>query len=512
MKKLLYTIAALLLTMTVNSCGEDWLAVKSHDKNFIDDYYNTPDRIMEALVAAYDPLQWFDYGLNTYNPVPFIYELMADDFYPGGSNNKDMETWHLMFDYKSISTNVPSTVWSIAYSGINRSNCVAKYMPDVVGISEEKKAEILAEAVVLRSWYYTQLWKLWGNIPYYETNLEFPYICEQSTPDQVYEKIILALDGVLSSDALPMKRTASTEIGRVTKAVAMMLYADVVMYHGKNQEHKQKALDYMETLIEGTEYSLVSSVDLADMWEPAGEWSSESIFEINYTDLEANRSWDGQLVSGGTVVPQVLGARNLKGSAKYQETDCYGFFPMTLSGAAAFEEGDLRKNVTVYRPDSEGATYEARYQDTGNFLAKYCPRIDGNSRRNGGDPQLNFNNNIRLYRYAETLLNAAELIAVHGCTGKGSADTYLNEVRTRAGLGTVSANAETILHERHVEFMGEGKRYWDLIRFSQAATVLTPGNDEGGYRTQAWSESKKYLPIPQSEIDAAQGTLTQNNY
>ena len=56
------------------------------------------------------------------------------------------------------------------------------------------------------------------------------------------------------------------------------------------------------------------------------------------------------------------------------------------------------------------------------------------------------------------------------------------------------------------------KRYWDLIRFGQAATVLTPANDEGGYRTQAWSESKKYLPIPQSEIDAAQGTLTQNNY
>jgi hypothetical protein len=128
---------------------------------------------------------------------------------------------------------------------------------------------------------------------------------------------------------------------------------------------------------------------------------------------------------------------------------------------------------------------------------------------------LNYGNNIRLYRYAETLLNAAELIAVHGCSGKGSADAYLNEVRARAGLGTKGANLESILHERHIELMGEGKRYWDLIRLGEAATVLTPANDEGGYRTKAWTENKKYLPFPQSEMDATASTqypLTQNNY
>ena len=128
---------------------------------------------------------------------------------------------------------------------------------------------------------------------------------------------------------------------------------------------------------------------------------------------------------------------------------------------------------------------------------------------------MNYGTNIRLYRYAETLLNAAELIAVHGCTGKGSADAYLNEVRTRAGLANAGANLESILHERHVELMGEGKRYWDLVRLGQAATVLTPANDEGDFRTKAWSENKKYLPFPQSEMDATASTqypLTQNNY
>ena len=496
--------------MTASSCGEDWLGVQSHDKIYIQEYYNTPDRIKEALVAAYDPLQWFDYGLGTYNPIPMIYELMADDFYPGGSNNKDMEVWHLMFNYESISTNTPSTVWTGCYSGINRSNCVAQYMPNVVGIDEDTKNLYLAEAEVLRTYYYVQLWKLWGNIPYYEENLPFPYICPQSTADEVYEKMVATLAEVIDSNVLPMRGTS--EIGHFTQAAAMMLYADIVMYQNKNQEHKQKALDYMEAIIASPEYSLVSSADLVNMWEPAGEWSSESIFEINYTDKDASRSWDNPLASGGTALPQILGARNLAGSAKYMNTDCYGFFPMTTMSAEAFEEGDLRKDVTIYRPDSEGATYEARYQDTGNFIAKYSPRADGNALRIGGDAQLNFNNNLRIYRYAETLLNAAELIAIHGCQGTGSADSYLNEVRSRAGLGSVSATAESILQERHVEFMGEGKRYWDLVRFGQAASVLTPANDKGGYRTNSWKESKKYLPIPQSEIDAAQGTLTQNNY
>ncbi len=508
MKKIYYIVAALLLSVSLNSCGEKWLNIQSHDKIFIDEYYTNEARIKEALVAAYDPLQWFDWGLGMYNPIPMIYEVMADDIYPGGSGVSDNRHYHLMFDYSADSQNVPTSVWGVAYSGVNRANCVHKYMPGVQGISDETKAEFLAEATVLRSWYYTQMWKLWGNIPYYETNLEFPYICPQSTADEVYESIATALETVIDSKALPMRRTS--DIGRITQAAAMMLYADVVMYQN-DKERMQKALGYMEEIIGSGQYSLVSSADLANMWEPAGEWSSESILEINYFSDGAYRSWGSPLAAGGTVFPTLMGLNGMSGSSKFGG-EGWGFFQLTTMAADTFEEGDLRKAVTVYRPDSEpGVTFTERYQFTGNCLAKYMPRLDGNAGQIA-DATLNYNNNIRLYRYAETLLNAAELIAVHGCQGKASADTYLNEVRTRAGLGTVSASLESILHERHVEFMGEGKRYWDLIRLSKASSVLVPANDKGGYRTQSWTESKKYLPIPQSEMDAAQGTLTQNKY
>lgn len=74
----------------------------------------------------------------------------------------------------------------------------------------------------------------------------------------------------------------------------------------------------------------------------------------------------------------------------------------------------------------------------------------------------------------------------------------------------IEPTIDNIVEERHLEFVGEGKRYWDLIRTGKAASVLVP--DSYGYRTNSWSASKKYLPIPQKEIDAAKGTLVQNNY
>ncbi|MDD4481585.1 MAG: RagB/SusD family nutrient uptake outer membrane protein, partial [Bacteroidales bacterium] len=90
------------------------------------------------------------------------------------------------------------------------------------------------------------------------------------------------------------------------------------------------------------------------------------------------------------------------------------------------------------------------------------------------------------------------------------AQTYLNAVRTRAQVPMVSATLDNIIEERHLELMGEGKRYWDLVRSGKAESVLTA--DKHLYRTVNWTPQKKYWPIPQSEIDKSAGTLTQNPY
>lgn len=214
--KRIYVLAALLLSVSATSCGEDWLAVDSHDKIYIDKYYNSEARIYEALIAAYDPLQWFDWNGVQYAPLPVIYDIMSDDIYPGGADIQDNRQFHLMFDFAALPTNVCSSVWTVAYSGINRANCVMQYMPGVKDISEKNKALYLAEAKVLRAYYYNILWKLWGNIPYYEQNLKDPYLCPQSTADEVYANVVATLEDALKNGGLPMRQTDNAILGRVT--------------------------------------------------------------------------------------------------------------------------------------------------------------------------------------------------------------------------------------------------------------------------------------------------------
>lgn len=90
------------------------------------------------------------------------------------------------------------------------------------------------------------------------------------------------------------------------------------------------------------------------------------------------------------------------------------------------------------------------------------------------------------------------------------AKEYVNKIRSRAGIaGLSSVTKDDIINERRLEFVGEGKRYFDLVRTGKAASVLVP--DSYGYRTNSWTESKKYIPIAQAELDS-DPALIQNNY
>jgi len=503
MKRLYIILISFLAAFSWSSCSEDFLEVQSATQLYVDDYYTTQDRIFEALVAAYDPLSWFDYAWGQYTHIGLVSDVMADDVYVGGSDENDCIYLHKMSNYAALPTSVCSDLWTTFYSGVNRSNIVLKYMGNVSKISDQDKALYLAEAKVLRSFYYTWLWKLWGNIPYYETNLSYPYTTKQSTPDEVYNGIVTSLEDAIDNGGLPMRATDAWS-GRVTLAMAYMLYADVVMYQNDNSRYS-KALGYLEQIINSGQYSLVSNY--ASIWEQSGEWSSESIFEINYFSTNGKRAWDNALGDGGSVYPKLIGINSLAKSPDFASG--WGFEPVRKETYAMYDEKDQRRdggilNFAKYSAET-GATYVGRYQDQGYFLKKYIARADGNAGQ-AGAADMNYNNNFRVYRYAETLLDAAELIA-RGASGSGSAQNYLDQVRSRAGVPSVSASIDNIIAERHLEFVGEGKRYWDLIRCGLASTYLVP-ND---YRTTTWSESKKYLPIPQSEIDADAG-LVQNAY
>lgn len=524
MKKFkIYSLGAVALLLGATSCGEDFLSVEPSSSLGIDGYYTTNARIMESAVAAYDPMKWYDY-FNGWAHLSLVSDIMGDDMYVGGGSTTDQSQLHLISQYKSDPRNNIDGAWSASYSGINRSirlidNATASDLP------EADKNLYITEGRALRSWYYLVLWKFWGNIPYYEENLTFPYIAEQLKADEVYTKRVAELEQVLDSKVLPMKQPDEWA-GRITQAATAMIYADYVMYQ-KDQSRYAKALAYMKEIIDSNKYNLVTNYE--DLYLIAKEWNEEIIFDVNYIAKGGKRTWGEAQDAGGTVYPEMIGIDGLSGSPDF--VGGWGFGAVSKEVYDAFEEGDKRRDVAILNMDkyikekaAEGitVTYGGRYQNTGLFMRKYLPRPGGND-GHVADAALNWDNNLHLYRFAETLLNAAELALEAG--DAAYAKDCLDRVRERAGLPSVAATKENILKERRVEFVGEGKRYYDLVRSGQAASVLKPG---GGvvlqdkatlkYGGQAipervqWAESKKYLPIPQAEIEAANGTLTQNPY
>lgn len=501
LNKKLFILPAAAMAFGLSSCGSEWLDITNNTQDPVEDYYKSEANIQQAVVAAYDPLHWFDYA-NNYCGLNIFPEVLADQCFPGGESVSDMSQWKNIFNFNTTATSVEDiTLYSNAYSGVKRCNDAIHYMYDYwqPSTSQElaNREYYESQVLALRAFFYNQLWHWWGNIAYYTTNLEGDYIAPQYSADEVYGFIMEDIEKVIAMDRLPEK-CEGADLGRVTKHFVYMLYAEVVMYQN-DESRKETALKYMEEIIDSKKYQLVD--DFASIWDVAGEWGSESVWEINYSDYLSGRNWSWGGTAGGTVVPCMILPRGYDSSDKIHDNTGWGFATVRKSTYDSYDAADKRRDASIWRP-AEGS-YKAGFQDTGYFLAKYAGLIGGNS-GSSGDKLLNYNNNLRLYRYAETLLNAAEL-------GSPKAQQYLDMVRARAGLGSVPATLDNIIRERAWEFLGEGKRYWDLIRTGLAKDYLVIGNEILDDRTGNYTDNKKYIPFPQSEIDKCHGTLKQND-
>ncbi len=494
------------VVFALTSCSDDFLEVKNPTGEPLEEYYTDEETLNEALTAAYAPLHWPDWDGTAYNDLTVDGEIMGDDFWVGGSDNTDNQHWHRLFNFEADGNNTLATLWTDFYSGIKRCNDVIKYCSWGNGTEETRKS-IEAQARLLRVYYYNILWHYYGNVPFYLENLTIPYTAPQLKADEIYAQLLPELESIIASKVLPMRWKAS-EAGRVSQAMAYMLYAEMVMYQNDTARYPQ-ALAYMKELIASSDYQL--NPNYADIWKESGEWCQESIFEINYNDDQAQRNWVSNINfstwAGGSVLPTLISPNKWPGGDGWNTgEDGWGFLPMRVETYDMFAANDLRRDATCW--DVRGVEYTNRYQDTHIWLAKYRP-FSENNKDCPTSQNLNYNNNKRIYRYAETLLNAAELLLATG--GSSSEATgYLNQVRQRAGLDALgSISKDDIINERHLEFVGEGKRYFDLVRTGRAASVLVP--DKYGYRTNSWTPNKKYIPLAQSELDA-DPTLVQNNY
>ncbi|MCK9179805.1 MAG: RagB/SusD family nutrient uptake outer membrane protein [Bacteroides sp.] len=499
MKKKYFNIWALTLLTAVfilSACGDSFLTNSSTQQQEAGGDA-TEGAIESNLASAYQILLFDSYANNEYNAVLLMSDLRSDDMFKGGGDAGDQEQLYLLSQFRSSSASTLNGLWSIYFTGLARCNNVLSACENAVNVSDDKLATFEGEAHFLRAYYVHLLWKFWGDIPYFEEPLGEPYLAKQISANEVYEKIMADLDIACEPNRLKMK-TQGSSLGRASRAAALMLKARVVLYQ-KDESRYAEVTKEMAEIIQSGEYTLFNDFDA--MWNDENEFCSESIFESN--QLPEGKSWASGWSGYGTNLPAFISPNDLNDPDKVFQGG-WGFGPVRPEAYAMYEEGDTRREGSINKwPEG---TYASRFQDTGLFLRKYAARVGYNPPP--GDQDLNYCNNLRLFRYAETLLNYVELVKMHGQAEVGvSAQECFDKIRQRAfgKANSIAATTENIKLERRREFLGEGMRFWDLVRWGDAPKVLTENLPEFN-STRTFEEWMKHIPIPQSEMEKTKGT------
>ena len=513
--KLHRIFAAVVAGLVLTSCGDEFLTSHATHQGEAG-AEATEGAILSYLTATYQPLLMDSYADYNYNHILLLSDLRSDDIYKGGGDAGDQSWMYHLSLFQIPASESPAGIWSLYYTAIARANNTVLAIDNAVGFdSDAAKARLAgyrAEALFLRAYYLHHLWKLYGNIPFFTEPLDDPFMAPQKSADEIYACIMADIEEAETAAAqagaeFPLCTNGGARQARVSLAALYMLKARVVMYQKDQARYNEVAADMAEIINAGS-YRLV---DFDSLWTGADEndFSAESIFETNQIS-DGKRDWGSAWTGCGTNLPAYISPNELS-----DPVFCggWGFGPVRQSTWDMYEDGDIRREGSINK--FAAGTYGPRFQDTGLFQKKYAARTA--LRSPIGTVDLNYPNNLIIFRYAETLLNYAELVGCQGAAAAGglTPQECLDAVRARAGLGSVPVSLESVKAERHKEFVGEGMRFWDLIRWGDAASVLTE-NDEAHQSVRTFNPDKdKYLPIPQSEMSRTAGTgefeLRQNN-
>ena len=430
MNKYIYLLA---VVFGLSSCN-DFLELSPTNKVIETDYYKTQEDLTEALVAAYDPLKWNAY--NAYSSYELVSNIMSDDAETGGSTVSDQPQLQRVNDFTNwvTPTNLPEGLWGRSYEGVNRANIVIEKCPLLPEgtMSAELRDRYVAEAHFLRVFYYFQLWRFFGYIPYYETNLGLDDITTvpQLQPDEVYAKLIEDLDNNVIGK-LP-KVVPANEKGRATNGAAIAMKARIVLYQNDDTKMKEIASQLKELITDPAyQYDLIP--DYKVLFDDEYEWCKESVFEVNYTEIGNSNDWAGKANQGNSDII-MLGARGLKDPNNVY-VEGWGFAPVTKALNDAFLPDDPRKWTTIIDHEefrAEGGTISSDVnQYTGYSVRKYHPRAGYSS--TVGTEALNYKNNYRVIRFSDILLMASEALLRSGGSVGEAQDYYARVVKRAMG-------------------------------------------------------------------------------
>lgn len=475
----------LVILVVMASCSDDFVEVDSRNVNS-ENFFNSEQDYYNALVAAYDLLQ------STYLNV-MLGEIASDNTLAGGENANDVPGIQEVDDM--IHTPVNSQlrdIWSWMYAGVNRANYIMEFKDKT---DFPNKEGLLAETRFLRAYYYFELVKWFGDVPFVlDKRIQFgdQFNIPRTPKEDIYTQI--ELDLMYAVDNLPY---VQSPVGRVTKGAAQALLGKVYLFQDKFTE----SATVLENLIDNGPYELLT--DYSTMFENFNENNIESVFEVQYTDVEG-AGFGCLQCSSGNVAVGFNGIRTYNGPVFESG---FSFNVPTQEVVDEFEDGDNRLQTAILDIEAwaadTGATYTTGFEHTGYFNRKYISRQGD---LNTGDANLTNPNNYRAIRFADVLLMAAEALNRGGISDM-RAQGYLNRVRERA-FGNAdnnviaAGNALTlaIYHERRVELVGEGHHFFDLVRTGRAADEID-GFQAGKH---------ELFPIPRIEIELAGNQWEQN--
>ncbi len=484
----------------LGSCSEDFVTINPQGKFDTDTYFSNEQQCYAALIGVYDPMRKNTGGFE--NMVAML-NAGSDDFYAGGGSSTDGTGIQNFSTHSLSSITIPGSYWNDHYQGISRANILLSKLP-AASMNDAVRNRFAAEAKTLRALYYFNLVRMFKNIALVLEPLstETIYTPEQVAPEVIYAQIEKDLTEAIA--VLPNTVIKDTEAGRFNKGAAQALLGKVYLFEGKKPQAAAVLAEVNGTPGETNQYGNKLLDNFSDLWVTSNKFNAESLIEVSHSSA-GNSDWTfwGSGRDEGNSLNIMVGPRGYSRPTGSDAPNLPSGWAFNVATQKLYDamQGDPRKDATILDlkalKAAGKADYIPAYQDTGYFLNKYLPRQSDVS-TGGGNSELNYKQNSYVIRLADTYLMEAEAL------GSGPrAQALLDAVRERAGLPSVPVTLAAIKHERRMELAGEGHRFFDLVRWGDAAAALSDRGFDTG--------TDEIFPIPYTELNGTK--LKQNpNY
>lgn len=488
-------------------------------------------------------------------------DARSDDAFKGGGGTGDINEYTLL-ELSNITADNPRVEdkWQADYFAIKNINTAIIAINKIDVAVYPEKANRLAEMRVLRGYFYFDLLKHYYQVPWIdETNSDLESVSKVKNDLSNADLWVKVEADFQAGFALP---AVQTDKNRVTSGAAHAFMAKAYLYDGSNNWNG--VITETEAVISSGLYKLVD--DLEYIYSlPEHNWDGENVFAIACSVKDG--STNGELNWGDLLcAPAGPGAGYTNGDGFHRPTqDLVNNFQVDANGLPlGFTQDvlphldsnntttpvDPRLDHAVGRPgipwkDNLTAIQDLSYARALDVYGPYVRKkniISPNSpyRANAGFPWALGALNVGLIKYSDVLLWRAE--AEINLNNVPAGIGYINQIRDRAAkpvnivrtlAGTPAANYQigdypltlsqadamkALKLERRLELCLEGQRFYDLVRWGDATTVINNFYKNEG-KTRAWlaagvftPNKNEYLPIPQVEIDKSQGVYSQNKF